>query len=73
MTPPDPALARKRGVTADYVFVEPSASQLQTLADLCDRGKLKPSVQRIFPLADAAEAQTLSQAGHVRGKLVLAL
>jgi NADPH2:quinone reductase len=73
VAPPDPALARKREVSAGYVFVEPSASQLATLAAMCDEGKLKPSVQRIFPLADAAEAQRLSQAGHVRGKLVLAL
>ncbi len=70
---PDPALAQKRGVEAGYHFVEPSASQLATLAELCDKGKLKPNVQRIFPLADAAEAQKLSEAGHVRGKLVLAL
>jgi NADPH2:quinone reductase len=73
VTPPDPALARKRGVRADYVFVEPSGAQLSTLAEMCDSGKLKPSVERIFPLADAAEAQRLSQAGHVHGKLVLAL
>jgi NADPH:quinone reductase len=73
VTPPDAALAKKRGVNAGYVFVEPSASQLATLAELCDKGKLKPNVQRIFPLADAAEAQKLSEAGHVRGKLVLAL
>ncbi len=73
VTPPDPTLARKRRVDASYVFVEPSASQLATLGAMCDAGKLKPNVQRIFPLADAAEAQRLSQAGHVRGKLVLAL
>jgi NADPH:quinone reductase-like Zn-dependent oxidoreductase len=73
VTPPDPALAQKRGVKADYVFVEPSASQLSTLGEMCDAGKLKPSVERIFPLADAAEAHELSQAGHVHGKLVLAL
>jgi NADPH:quinone reductase-like Zn-dependent oxidoreductase len=73
VTPPDSALAKKRDVIAGYVFVEPSASQLATLGELCDKGKLKPNVQRIFPLADAAEAQKLSEAGHVRGKLVLAL
>lgn len=73
VTPPDPALAKKRGVKAEYVFVEPSAAQLATLGGMCDAGKLKPSVQHIFPLADAAEAQDLSRAGHVHGKLVLAL
>jgi NADPH:quinone reductase len=73
VSPPDLSLAKKRGVGADYVFVEPSASQLETLGEMCDAGKLKPSVERILPLASAAEAQELSRAGHVRGKLVLAL
>ena len=47
--------------------------QLRTLAGLVDGGKLRPHVQRIYPLAQAAEAHKQSQAGHVRGKLVLAL
>ncbi len=69
---PDEELARKREVAADYVFVEPSAEGLDFLGAEVDAGRLRPEVTKVFPLADAHEAQKLSQAGHVRGKLVLA-
>ncbi|MFE6805838.1 NADP-dependent oxidoreductase [Streptomyces sp. NPDC057681] len=40
-------------------------------AVLAANGKLHISIADTFPLRDAAEAQTLSESGHVRGKLVL--
>lgn len=45
---------------------------LATVARLAEEGRLKIEVQT-FALADIAEAQRLSQAGHVRGKLALVL
>ncbi|MFC9615301.1 NADP-dependent oxidoreductase [Streptomyces sp. NPDC056938] len=40
-------------------------------AALAANGKLHISIAHAFPLRDAAKAQTLSESGHVRGKLVL--
>ena len=37
------------------------------------RKSLRPHVQTIYPLDQAAQAQDVSREGHVRGKLVLAL
>jgi NADPH2:quinone reductase len=71
--PPDPSACAERGVTPDYVFIEPSAEQLRALGALVERGRLRPHVSRILPLADAAEALRESREGHVRGKLVLNL
>ncbi|MET1004696.1 MAG: NADP-dependent oxidoreductase [Propionibacteriaceae bacterium] len=45
---------------------------LAEVAELATSGKLRIHV-REFPLADVGEAQDLSQAGHVRGKLVLVI
>lgn len=73
VSPPDEGHARARGIRPDYVFVSPSGEQLRTLAALVDRGRLRPHVSRIYPLAQAADALRESQGGHVRGKLVLAL
>ncbi len=38
---------------------------------LVEEGKLKPQVYKVFPLAEARQAQELSQTGHARGRIVL--
>jgi NADPH2:quinone reductase len=73
VAPPDPEAAREHGVMARLHIVEPESEHLTLLARLVDGGKLQPRVQKIYPLAKAADAQTTSQAGHVHGKLVLNL
>ena len=70
---PDSDEADRRHVTAYDMFVEPNAEQLAKLAGLVDQGKLRPNVQKIYALREAAEAQKRSAEGHVRGKLVLNL
>ncbi|MGC4791274.1 NADP-dependent oxidoreductase [Micromonospora sp. DT178] len=54
-----------------YLFVKPSTVDLGMLAGLVDAGRLTVHVERTFPLAQAADAQRLVEAGHVRGKVVL--
>ncbi|HKI93294.1 MAG TPA: NADP-dependent oxidoreductase [Gaiellaceae bacterium] len=56
-----------------YQYVRPDGDQLETLGRLVDEGRLRPHVQEVFPLEDAAAAHELLEAGHVRGKLVLAI
>lgn len=41
------------------------------LVELMKAGKLKVTIDQVLPLADAAKAHEVSEAGHVRGKLVL--
>ena len=67
--PPEASLAH--GVRGEEVLVHPDAAQLTKIADLIDAGKLKPFVNTILPLAEAARAHELSETGHVRGKIVL--
>ncbi|WP_433051588.1 NADP-dependent oxidoreductase [Dactylosporangium sp. CS-033363] len=64
----NPAIAAAGG---RYVPAEPSAADLRWLADLADRGRLRVALHRELPLAEAADAHRLLDAGHVRGKLVL--
>jgi NADPH:quinone reductase-like Zn-dependent oxidoreductase len=63
--------AGARGITAVYFVVEPDRDQLVELAGLVDRGALRPTVDRVFPLADARAAFRHSLGGHRRGKIVL--
>lgn len=42
-----------------------------TVAELYRQGRFAITIERVFPLSEAAEAHRLSESGHVRGKLVL--
>jgi NADPH:quinone reductase-like Zn-dependent oxidoreductase len=52
---------------------ERALSALETVPRLIDEGRFELPVARTYALADGAEALRESQAGHVRGKLVLVL
>ena len=69
LTVPDDA--EQRGWRSAYVFVQPSASQLAQLAGLIDAGHIKPHVDNVMALNDAAKTHILIQGGHARGKIVL--
>ncbi len=71
ISPPSADEAARHGVRAGYVFVQPSADQLQSIATMIDAGKLRACVSKVLPLAQAREAHELSQSGHARGKIVL--
>lgn len=58
---------------ARLVVVKPSGDDLVDLARLAALGQLKPAIERVFPLAEVGRAHELSEGGHVRGKLVLAV
>ena len=59
------------GITAIYFVVAPNRGQLVKLAGLIDGGELRPTVDRVFPLADARAAFQLSLGDHRPGKIVL--
>jgi NADPH:quinone reductase-like Zn-dependent oxidoreductase len=69
--PPTGPEFRQRGIEPTYMFVRPNGEELQELADLADDERLGVELAEVLPLADAARAHELSEAGHVRGKLVL--
>jgi NADPH:quinone reductase-like Zn-dependent oxidoreductase len=45
--------------------------RLQEIGGLIDVGKLQVIIGKEFPLREAAAAHELSEAGHVRGKIIL--
>ncbi|MFC4466185.1 NADP-dependent oxidoreductase [Streptomyces xiangluensis] len=64
--------AQQLGITFASGSQEPSAARLAALAQDAAAGKVVTTVTA-YPLARAAAAQQVSDAGHVRGKLVLTL
>jgi NADPH:quinone reductase-like Zn-dependent oxidoreductase len=58
-------------VRAQGMLVRPESTQLTELAKLIDEGKVRPYVESVFPLTEAAKAHELGEQGHTRGKIVL--
>ncbi|MGK5547559.1 NADP-dependent oxidoreductase [Streptomyces sp. URMC 127] len=65
------AQAEAAGLRFVEFYLEPSPADLEGLAGLVEQGALRPLVEEILPLSDAAKAHELSETGRVRGKLVL--
>jgi NADPH:quinone reductase-like Zn-dependent oxidoreductase len=56
----------------DATSGNPSAA-LHELADLAAAGQLTVTISETFPMERLADAHTLSQSRHVRGKLIISL
>ncbi|SER39091.1 NADPH:quinone reductase [Faunimonas pinastri] len=52
-------------------MAQPDAGQLAEIAKLIDGGLVRVQVQKVFPLAQAAEAQRVAEEEHTQGKIVL--
>jgi NADPH:quinone reductase-like Zn-dependent oxidoreductase len=50
-----------------------NGADLATLAGLIATGQVRPVIDRTYPLAAAAEAMRYLEAGHARGKIILAV
>jgi NADPH:quinone reductase-like Zn-dependent oxidoreductase len=70
--PPEQA-AGALGVRAQLLVMSPNAEQLARIGELVAADEVKVEIAGVMPLADAAEAHRLSESGHTRGKIVLAL
>jgi len=69
--PPDEDRAKTLGHRVLRLYSEPNGQTLFKITKLVEAGTLPIPEIQIFPLAEAQKAHTLSEAGHVRGKLVL--
>jgi NADPH:quinone reductase-like Zn-dependent oxidoreductase len=71
INPPNVETAAKHGVTPLFCFVQPNAVQLTELTNLIDAGKITIIIDSVFTLKDIAQAQTKSETGRARGKIVI--
>ncbi len=67
-----PVLSRtRRGVKGSNIVRPPDGNMLAQITDLVEAGKVKPVVDRIFPLAEIADAHRYSETGRARGKIII--
>jgi NADPH:quinone reductase-like Zn-dependent oxidoreductase len=67
----DEAKARAAGIRGMNFKMKWDSPDLVELAEMVQSGKVKPRMGRTLPLAQAAEAQRLSESGEAHGKLLL--
>jgi NADPH:quinone reductase-like Zn-dependent oxidoreductase len=65
--------AKKRNIVLEGFTAQSYPAELKDIARLIDEGQVKPVIDRVMPLAKAAEAQQISKEGHTRGKIVLSV
>ncbi|MFJ9818574.1 NADP-dependent oxidoreductase [Streptomyces sp. NPDC101151] len=68
---PDDVPATPDQVRAVWMLVEPDHLGLREIAALVERGALKPVIETVLPLAEAAKAHEIGEQGRTTGKIVL--
>jgi len=69
--PIDESAAKGAGIRAVQVIMKRNTADLAELAQLVDKGTLKPRLDRTMDLSQAREAQELSENGKTKGKVIL--
>jgi len=69
--PPDKSECSRKDIRAGYVLAQSDPAQLAEIARLADEGILRPHVQAVYELSEAAEALAELKKGHTPGKIVL--
>ena len=55
------------------LLVKPNQADLLFLKELCEAGKVKPMIERRFPLSEVPAAVRYVEDGRARGKVVIAV
>jgi NADPH:quinone reductase-like Zn-dependent oxidoreductase len=63
--------ARKNDVSYAFVFMRASGAQLREITALIETGKIKPVIDRAFPLDSTADALSYVEQGRAKGKVVI--
>jgi NADPH:quinone reductase-like Zn-dependent oxidoreductase len=63
--------AERLGVRAVRMLVDADRADMREIAGLVESGRLRATIEKTFPLADAAQAHEIGETGRTTGKLVL--
>jgi NADPH:quinone reductase-like Zn-dependent oxidoreductase len=64
---------RAGGRKAIFAFARETPEELRELTSMIERGVLTPEVDRVYPMAEAAEAHRRVEAERRRGSVVLSI
>lgn len=63
--------SKKGGQKLGNILVKPSQKDLQLMKELIEAGKVKPVIDRCYPLSGVPDAIRYVEAGHAKGKVVI--
>jgi len=63
--------SKKGGQKLGNILVKPSQKDLQLMKELIEAGKVKPVIDRRYPLSGVPDAIRYVEAGHAKGKVVI--
>lgn len=63
--------AKKKNIQGAFMLVRPDGAQLEMIAKWIIEGKIKPPHIHEMTLSECAQAQQMSEEGHIQGKIVL--
>lgn len=66
-------LAKRRGAHYCFMFIRPDGAQLAEIGQLLETGRIRPVIDRVFPLAQAQDALAYLAQGRARGKVVVTM
>jgi len=69
---PAPEAGKAQGVRAVSAG-RPDTSKLGQISDLLEAKIIVPTIRAVFPLAEASQAQELSETRHGRGRIILSV
>jgi NADPH:quinone reductase-like Zn-dependent oxidoreductase len=61
----------RKGIHLRHVIKRCDGAELEAITTLVEQGALRPTIDRVLPLEEVAEAHRLSETHHARGKIVL--
>ncbi|MBR1172736.1 NADP-dependent oxidoreductase [Bradyrhizobium sp. KB893862 SZCCT0404] len=64
-------LARKRGATYSFLFVQPDGGQLAEIGELLKTERIRPVIDKVYPFEEAKEALAYLEKGRSKGKVVV--
>lgn len=66
-----PWMSKSGGIKMGNLMAKPSQADLVFVKELLEAGKVKPVIDRRYPLGEAAEAIRYVGEGHAQGKVVI--
>lgn len=65
------AIEKKSQTRYHFLFMKPSGEQLKVIKGFIEAGRIKPIIDKVYPLKDAGQAFNYLESGRAKGKVIV--